>query len=58
MFYMETKYGNHFGFYEGSLLDAFKNQTSYTYPAKLATEFFETILETSVKKKKPTFGPM
>lgn len=42
--YFEPKYGNHFGFYEGPLRTAFSNSTSFTYPAKVATEFFETIL--------------
>jgi predicted alpha/beta-fold hydrolase len=41
--YMEPKYGNHFGFYEGPLLSAFSNRSSYTYPAKVAREFFREI---------------
>jgi hypothetical protein len=43
--YFETQFGNHFGFYEGSLINAFKNDTSYTYPGKVAAEFFNTILD-------------
>lgn len=42
--YMETKYGNHFGYYEGDLFDAFTNNASYTYPAKIASQFFGTVL--------------
>jgi predicted alpha/beta-fold hydrolase len=29
-------FGNHFGFYEGSLLEAFSCKSSYTYPANIA----------------------
>ena len=43
--YVEPEYGNHFGFMEGSLLESFSNKTSYTYPAKIALEFFNLILE-------------
>jgi hypothetical protein len=43
--YMETKFGSHFGFYEGPLQQAFSSKTCYTYPAKVATVFFETIRE-------------
>ena len=43
--YVESKYGNHFGFYEGGLLEAFQSRSSYTYPARLAAEFFEVVLE-------------
>ena len=43
--FMETPHGNHFGFYEGPLIAAFHNTTSYTYPAKLAIEFFNAIVE-------------
>ncbi len=42
--YMETEHGNHLGFYEGGLFDAFTNKTSYTYPARVAVTFFETIV--------------
>lgn len=41
--YLETYYGNHFGFYEGSIFQAFSNTTSYTYPAKVALEFFNVV---------------
>ena len=38
--FMETSHGNHFGFYEGSsIFDAFRNTTSYTYPARVALSF-------------------
>lgn len=52
IFYMEPKYGNHFGFYEGPFLEAFTNKTSYTYPAKVAAKFFEIIRHerTSIRK--------
>lgn len=43
--YFEPHHGNHFGFFEGDLVDAMTNTTSYTYPAKVATEFFDAILE-------------
>mmetsp|Transcript_15210 Transcript_15210/g.14617 ORF Transcript_15210/g.14617 Transcript_15210/m.14617 type:complete len:430 (-) Transcript_15210:701-1990(-) len=42
--YVEPEYGNHFGFYEGGLFELFSNKTSYTYPAKVAIEFFNIIL--------------
>ena len=42
--YVEPQYGNHFGFYEGGLTQAFTSRTSYTYPAKVAVEFFDAIL--------------
>ena len=41
---MTTQYGNHLGFYEGGLWDALSNQTSYTYPGKVALSFFESII--------------
>lgn len=41
--YFEPRYGNHFGFYEGSIFEALSNKTSYTYPAKCAVEFFNAI---------------
>lgn len=41
---MEPSKGNHFGFYEGSLLQAFDARNdSYTYPAKVSTVFFRTV---------------
>jgi predicted alpha/beta-fold hydrolase len=43
--YYEPEYGNHFGFYEGSLWKMFSNSDSYTFPAKLALEFFNTIID-------------
>ena len=43
--YVEPEYGNHFGFYEGGLFELFTNKTSYTYPAKVALEFFSIILD-------------
>lgn len=49
--YMETKYGNHFGYYEGSLFDAFSNNESYTYPAKVATTLFDLIIDDTIKTK-------
>jgi predicted alpha/beta-fold hydrolase len=45
IFYVETKYGNHFGFYEGYLWEMFSSKTCYSYPAKLVIEFFGTLLE-------------
>lgn len=45
--YYQPKYGNHFGFYQDSLLNAFSNKTSYTYPAKVCTEYFNEILESN-----------
>jgi predicted alpha/beta-fold hydrolase len=43
---LEPSHGNHFGFYEGRLLHAFTNVSSYTYPAKVAAEFFEVASST------------
>ena len=45
--YIEPSAGNHFGFYEGDLFEAFSNKTSYTWPAKCAILFFESLLENS-----------
>ena len=47
--YVEPEYGNHFGFFEGGIFEIFSNKTSYTYPAKLALEFFNIILDEKVK---------
>ncbi len=43
LIYLEPREGNHFGFYEGPLSQAFSNSTSYTYPARLAVAFFGAI---------------
>eukprot|EP01040_Poterioochromonas_malhamensis_P013271 gene13271-14576_t len=43
--YLESKYGNHFGFYEGAVTEAFSNKTSYSYPPRVAMEFFKTVVE-------------
>lgn len=44
--YAEIDHGNHFGFYEGNnLLNIFQNQRCYTYPPKLATVFFQSIMD-------------
>lgn len=43
--YVQPEKGNHFGFYEGPLMQAFSNKTSYTYPGRIALEFFEAILQ-------------
>jgi hypothetical protein len=45
LIYLEPMHGNHFGFYEGPLSAAFTNTTSYTYPARLAVTFFNTIID-------------
>ena len=50
--YMEPEYGNHFGFFEGVIFEIFSNKTSYTYPAKLALEFFRIILDEENKTMK------
>jgi hypothetical protein len=42
--YFEPPFGNHFGFYEGPLHQAFSNKTSYTYPAKVALKLFNDVL--------------
>jgi len=47
--YLQPEYGNHFGFYEGPLMGAFSNTTSYTYPAKLAKEYFDVLCQDDVK---------
>ena len=49
---MEPEYGNHFGFFEGGIFEIFSNKTSYTYPAKLASEFFRIILDEENKTMK------
>jgi predicted alpha/beta-fold hydrolase len=44
--YAEIDHGNHFGFYEGNnLLNIFENKRCYTYPPKLATVFFQNIID-------------
>lgn len=43
--YMETKEGNHFGFYEGGVLEACSYNNSYTYPAKVAVSMFDAIIQ-------------
>eukprot|EP00602_Paraphysomonas_sp_CaronLab_P005130 CAMPEP_0185033208 /NCGR_PEP_ID=MMETSP1103-20130426/21976_1 /TAXON_ID=36769 /ORGANISM="Paraphysomonas bandaiensis, Strain Caron Lab Isolate" /LENGTH=328 /DNA_ID=CAMNT_0027569409 /DNA_START=231 /DNA_END=1215 /DNA_ORIENTATION=- len=43
--YMETSHGNHIGFVEGPLFEAFTNSNCYSYPAKVAAVFFQTIIE-------------
>ena len=51
---MEPKYGNHFGFYEGPLMEAFSNKISYIYPAKVATAFFRAVeSEYELKQHEP-----
>ena len=45
--FYQPPYGNHFGFYEGRLHEAFSNKTSYTFPAKLGLEFFEAVISNS-----------
>lgn len=41
--FMMPSHGNHLGFFEGSLFTCFSNTTSYTYPAKVAISFFNSI---------------
>jgi len=48
---METSHGNHLGFYEGDIFQAFTNTVSYTYPAKLALLFSNSILHFDQEKK-------
>ena len=43
--FYSPQYGNHFGFYEGGIFEAFSNNSCYTYPAKVALAFFRTLLE-------------
>ena len=50
--YVEPEFGNHFGFYEGGLFQVFSNKTSYTYPAKVALEFFNIILNENNNENK------
>jgi len=47
--YMQTKFGNHFGFYEESIFKAFSSKKTYTYPARVARVFFDTIDRESTK---------
>ncbi len=44
--FYQPPYGNHFGFYEGDLYEAFSNTTSYTFPAKIGLAFFESVIST------------
>jgi predicted alpha/beta-fold hydrolase len=46
LIYLEPSNGSHFGFYEGKLIEAFTNKTSYTYPARCAVLFFDAVIET------------
>lgn len=50
--YIEPFHGNHFGFYEGSLFELFTNTTSYTYPARVAIEFFQALADWETQKFK------
>ena len=43
--FMEPQHGNHFGFYEGPLSEAFSCEATYTYPAKVARAFFDCIIQ-------------
>lgn len=47
LIFVEPRYGNHFGFYEGSLWEAITStsRSCYTYPAKLSHCFFDHVLE-------------
>jgi predicted alpha/beta-fold hydrolase len=49
---LETSHGNHFGFYEGPLRTAFSNSTCYTYPAKVALQYFNIVSSVSKIKNK------
>ena len=42
---METEYGGHIGFIEGSIFEAFTSKTCYLYPARIALIFFDYICE-------------
>lgn len=44
-------HGNHFGFYEGGIFEAFTNKSSYTYPARIALAFFQKVLEHEARRK-------
>ena len=54
--FMQTSHGNHFGFMEGSLMEAFSSDECYTYPAKVALTFFSEVEKRnySVKSKRDT----
>lgn len=41
--YMQTRYGNHFGFYEDSLWKALSSDKTYTYPARVASVFLDHV---------------
>jgi predicted alpha/beta-fold hydrolase len=43
VFFLKPSHGNHFGFYEGPLSQAFSNTTSYTYPPNVAMVVIQTI---------------
>lgn len=38
---METSHGSHIGFVEGSISEMFTSESCYSYPAKVALEFFD-----------------
>ena len=42
--FMEPRRGNHFGFYEGGLLEAFSCERTYSYPPRVALSFFKSII--------------
>ena len=41
--YMETRHGNHFGYYEEDLTKALSSDKTYTYPPRVAAVFFEQV---------------
>jgi hypothetical protein len=43
---METPTGGHFGYVEGDLLELYSNQTTYTYPSRVAHTLFEHAMAT------------
>ena len=53
--YMSTAAGNHFGFYEGHITEALTSAKTYTYPARVARVFFDSI--SSEPQKEEERGP-
>jgi hypothetical protein len=38
---METAHGSHIGFIEGNISEIYSSENCYSYPAKVALEFFD-----------------
>jgi len=52
---MEPEFGNHFGFYEGGFFEMFQCKHSYFFPAKVASQFFDYVLDPSKAQNDDNF---